>query len=313
MGNVLSEKIRNYLICLLIYIGLIFVTTLSIAKTAHLQDYNYNNFVAFSSVDNIEEIRPPWRSRVLSFFLANQTLWIFTDRNSQPTYEEVTFAIIAYSVFWLALIYSAFTIFCKKPLWYIFGIFISISFAYHPFFDNRYYPWDLPILFIFSLFIIALEKQNYKLIVILPAIGVFFKETSVVLTLASLFVLSNRKECIKSFLISIGLYCMCKAYLDKLVDNYIFFTPNGMLSGDNQIVQNFQLIYNEPYYLMANSMLLLASFLTFKRKDKYNYLLAIILLFIAINLYSGAINETRIWLELAPISIFLIHRQVVRV
>lgn len=303
-----SFKISKICISLLIAIALAFLTAFTVYKTTQLEPENKKCFLALSSFDKIDEIRSAWRSRIASNLLASKFFKVTTSHlDFIPKRMQFRFTIAAYTFIWLVAIYALFVFLTKRPLDYIFGIFGCISFAYNPYIDARFYPWDLPILLIFSLFLISLlNKYNY-LIVLLPALGMAFKETSIVLCVAPLFLFDSKKEKVKYFLISLGLAVFVKVCIDILVGNsQIFFTQDLSNYGKSNFSQNLELLLQSPYLLMINSMTLLCS-LIIKSPSKHDYLLkSIIVLFLLGIITCGLVSEVRIFMEVAPLSLYLI-------
>lgn len=274
-----------------------------------------NKVTFFSFVDGIEEykqLRKEWRPRILSNYLAGYLVKLVYTQY-QPVDKDAAMYYIPslWTSIWLFLTFLIYVIrFREKSLLYIFGTYAGVSFGYMPGLGiNKIYPWDLPILFFFSCFIILIDLRKYRWLFLLIPIATLFKETALVLSVAFLFMdhVPGRKRAI-NFMAVLGISVILKIIVDLLTTN-----PSPLLSmsstntfGSLLIIDNisdfFRLSFQHP--ILVNAGLVLSLLLLPLINLRIRMLKMICIIFVLGNFLFAVIDEYRIWFELIPLSLY---------
>ncbi len=310
MRALILNRLREKLILLLLISALSAGIFHQAARLAPLNIANRRLFSTLSSPeDSSSSLRREWRPRILSLLTAKT----FNQLAAEPTLtrkKHLKITVGLYAAFWLFLINLSFVVgfSLKKALFFIWGLFAAVSLGYMPGIVSRIYPWDLPALFFFSLFVVCYKNRLYHYIPYLILIGLGFKETTLVLCLSFLFMPKPKKQRLKYLIITLSAFCLLKIIIDLSVNNSsIFFS----LTAQRPPSQTLRLLLNLKWLftlkanpVFINAATLLALFLLPGRNKTIRMLKTIALSFTVLIFIFGVINEYRIWLEMAPLAIF---------
>ncbi len=151
-------------------LGTAFVLFVNVINIVSRQINNITTFTAFSSgIETYYEMTPAWRTRLFSNFLAFQLSQLLTQF---PTLNSILHKIASYgndfhlsvvlwTICWYLLISFVYILGMRKhSILYILGTSASLSFGYLRQVSERIYPWDMPALFIFTIFILLFHPKN---------------------------------------------------------------------------------------------------------------------------------------------------------
>jgi hypothetical protein len=309
-GNILS----NYIIPSLISIG---VSVPLFVETALVSTLDPDDGAAFYSLSYgwraYVDFKTAWKPRLFSNGLAALTSrlseWILSKTNVQFILNPLELTVALWTIGWFLLICLALILFRKRrAIFYIFGMFAGLSYGYMPRLSTRIYPWDLPALFIFTLFVLLYNRDKYKWLFALVPLGMGFKETSLILCMVFLFSEMPRKN---RWILLLGSGTLCvgiKVMLDLFVHvpTPFFTMENGF---ESSRVTNYYIIRNliglrelVPFFINAGTLL------AFLLLPVYNHKILgmkfIAGLFMLGNLLFGNIFEYRIWFEMIPFALY---------
>jgi hypothetical protein len=262
--------------------------------------------------DNYLKFTVAWRGRLFSNALAAIAVRLgmsISARTTVPWIDSpLELAASLWTVGWFLLIGIAYLWAARqRSLFHIVGMFAALSFGYLTRITSRVYPWDMPALFIYTLFTILFVRKQYHLILIALPIAMGFKETALLLCLGFFFADLPLKQRINMSLISIGMCIAVKLIIDFFTGVPLpFFTmetgyaPTFTESHFYLNVTGFSEIH--PFLINAGTLL---AFLILPNYDKnmitFKYIAA---LFILGNLIFGVLFEYRIWFELIPFALY---------
>jgi hypothetical protein len=302
--------ILDYLTPILITIGIAIVLFVKMALISPgPKSETYATFYSLSSgLQNYYDFKTAWKPRILSTglsaFTAHVSYWLLA-KASVPivkTSSELTIAL--WTSGWFTLISLAFISFFKRrSLFYIFGTFAGISFGYlnRMHMALRVYPWDLPALFFFSLFLLLFTKKKYWWIFALIPLSVGFKETTLILCTVFLFSEMPWKRRWAMLIGSLTIGIIVKIFIDYYVHAPIFFTmetrTGGIAANGLYFVNNIFLLKDIfPFFINSGTLM---AFLLMPHVHKNVLILNLIAIpFILGNFIFGNIIEYRIWFEL---------------
>ncbi|MDP1547924.1 MAG: hypothetical protein Q8L87_18090 [Anaerolineales bacterium] len=269
-------------------------------------------YALVDGMDNYYGFKTAWRPRLFSTGLAALTVNfsnVLFDKNFILSAQSpLEMAVGIWTVGWFALTSLALIIaFKQRSLFYIFGLFTVISFGYMDIARTnlalRLYPWDLPSLFFFTLFVLFFIHKKYAWLLFLIPFGVGFKETIMVLSFGFLLIERPLKQRIYLFLAVLGLSFGVKLLLDIYVHAPLFFTM------ETEAEQRF-LTYNlsrfrdaTPFFINAGTLLAFIILPDLGNKNIIAFKL-IAIFFVCGNLLFGILTEYRIWLEVAPFALY---------
>jgi hypothetical protein len=282
----------------------------------HQEEVSFTTFNAFSNgIENYYDFRAPWKPRVLSTILAAYTIRVgerVLEHRDVPLVKNIRqLTLGSWTSEWFIATCLAFILTLKKrSIFYVFGTFAGISFGYLVFYKTliRVYPWDLPALFIFSLFLVLFLRKKYWLIFILIPLSMGFKETAFILCLAFMFSDQPWRTRILMTAGSLFLSAAIKIGIDMYVHAPLFFTMQ-MESLDNTstelyIISNMRLLLKDLIPLFANAGLLLALFIAPSSNFNVRVFKFISIPFVIGILLFGIVTEYRIWFELIPFALY---------
>jgi hypothetical protein len=264
------------------------------------------------------DLEKSWSPRVLS-----KALGSFFARGSIEGREIVPGRFVhlvgLYASLWLGLIFLAYVILLREnALIPILGTYCGVAFGYMPGIADRLFPWDLPALFFFTLFICLLYAGKTRFFLPILPIAVLFKETACVLAIGYLFLESSRRNRILAFGVALAL-----GVATKLIADWATVSGTGLGLDASKLVANFRFIFlgefphpewyiplqriNHP--LLINAGLSLAFILHPSKGRHAKALWAVFLAFTASALIWGLILEYRIWFEMIPVSLYPFYRR----
>jgi len=297
------KKLGSYIGLICILLGLSTSIAYQTSSLAPMVEDNRRTFQAFSGgIEKYREFKVAWRSRIITNFLAAKVALL--------GFLNLRLTVVLWSALWFFLIGMLYILAAKrKSLFYLFGTFAAILFAYTPNLQ-RVFPWDLPIVFIFTAFTILYARKQYWLIFLLLPLGMGFKETTILLPLGFLISEFPWKRKTSFFLLSLAICVVVKIAIDLYVHVPLpFFTMEYSFTKDN--LEGSYLIYNINKLLSLNFIPLLINsgtllaFLLLPALDKTTIAFKVIgLIFLGFILLFGLINEYRIFFELIPFALY---------
>jgi hypothetical protein len=314
MGAV--ELARRAVAPLLVALALSITLDMHVRRIAPLHKHSQATFYSLEDgLEHYREMPRPWRSRLF----ANACASLFVSHGEgfepgqSPTAEELrardvdAFARGAGAwagawffatclVYWLALGPAA--------LFFALGTFAGVIYGSLPGIDARVYPWDLPALFWYALFTMAVLRGRYRALLLIP-LAVGFKETALVYALAFLtWEEASWRRRLGWFAAAGALSVAVKLGIDVVTGNsrYFFTMASG---GGEYLRQNLRnlVTFDARHLLLVNAGLLAAFLLSPPRGPRARTLRAIALAFLAGILVWGNTQEVRIFYELLPVSL----------
>ncbi len=274
---------------------------------------NVDNAVTFissnASLEDYLQLRQEWRPRILSNGMAHLfNRW--TAHFPQGDYSHLQWTIGLYSLTWLLLLAALLWLGIKESaLPFLWGVMAALTFGYLPGLVSRVYPWDMPALFFFTLFVVLYHRKAYSWLPAVILTGALFKETTIVLIPALYFLPMPMEKRRRWVLLTGLLFVLLKVSVDWAVGIPLPFLspsshgPDGML----RLVRNLRYLWEAPWYTSAlwiNGGTLLALFLLPGRSRSLR-MMQCIAACLAGNLFLfGTIWEFRIWFEAAPPAIY---------
>jgi len=294
------------------------LVTLSLAMALHYQallvaPLYFHSAQAFFDLESVwpESLVQAWRPRVLSLLLArglwSVAPWLPELPTSLPAPTLETLAIAWWVAAWFAAIGGLWIAARgERALFPILGTYACVVFGYSAGLDLRIYPWDLPALAVFVLFValVHLRRPPWQIALAICA-GMAFKETAVVLALFPLALdLSWRRRALWAFATLAGCLAV-KVGLDLATGN----TAVGLTMATGSFYDEGslwwwnlrQLALGLP--LAVNGGTLLGFLLLPHASRTIVAFKAIALAFAAGNFLFGVITEYRIWFEMIPLAL----------
>ncbi len=205
----------------------------------------------------------------------------------------------------------------ERSLFYLLGTYAGICFGYTPGLALRIFPWDMPILLIYTVFVLLFVHRRYRWLVALLAVGMGFKETAGVLCLAFLFTQQPWRQRLNLFFSAVVLCAAAKAAIDLYAHAGIpLFTMEtehefGSRIGTSYLVDNLVTLSRGRVLLVNGGMLL--AFLLLPAPDRpARAMKAIAAVFLAALLLFGLIHEFRIFFEMIPLALYSLAITVFR-
>ena len=268
----------------------------------------------------LESVWPPslvqaWKSRVLSLLLAQwlqglaKLLPELPTALPAPTLE--TLGIAQWLALWF-LVLSAIQLvaYRERALFYVLGSYACVVFGYSAGLDLRIYPWDMPALAVFALFVALLHTRRppWQIMLAIWA-GMPFKETAIVLCLFPLALELNWQKRAAWALVTLLGCVLLKLGIDLLAGNTavgLTMAADSFYDDGSLWAWNLRkLVRGLPLFVNAGTLvafLLLPSASPTIRTFKW-----IALAFAAGNLLFGVITEYRIWFEMIPLALYALE------
>jgi len=313
----LSERLRRFGPAAIIACSLAMALYYQALLVAPLHFHSAQSFYELESVGS-ETLVQAWKSRVFSLLGAR---WLapavpllpeLPTSLRAPTWE--TLGIAQWLAFWFLLISLVYVAAHReRALFHILGTYACVVFGYSVGADLRIYPWDMPALAVFALFV-ALVHRGLPPAWIVLAIwaGMPFKETAVVLCLFPLALdLSWRRRAAWAGATLLGCV-LIKVGLDVATQN----TAVGLTMAVDSFYDEGSLWWWNlrklalGYPLAVNGGTLLAFLLLPHASRTLLGFKAIALAFVAGNFLFGIITESRIWFEMIPLALYALEQSV---
>lgn len=316
LSGLYRQLLNCYLIPLIVLIGVSISLFSLIVDVPHQEEVSFGTFDAFKhGLDNYYDFRTPWKPRIFSTVLAALTIHVgerILSVSEVPMVRNIhQLTLGLWTLVWFILICLIFIrAFRQRSIFYILGAFAGISFGYQVFYKTviRVYSWDMPALFVFSLFLILfLYKKYWWLFVFIP-LSMGFKETAFVLCFAFLFSDQSWHSRIWMTVGAILLCVLVKAGIDMYVHAPLFFTMRTEsmddISAEPYLISNLRILVKYWVPLFANAGLLAALFLVPAVNSNVRVLKLISLPFAIGILLFGIVTEYRIWFEVIPFALY---------
>ena len=318
MSTFRRKLFPEVLVPLLLALGVALPLFYQIVVLAPQQPDNFGTFYSLSSgLDPYFELKTAWKTRLFSNGLAwqvdNASAYLMSRVEVQYINRPQPFAVGLWTAGWFVAICLLYIVFLRRrAVLYVLGTYAALTFGYMPKLPaTRVYPWDMPALFIFALFLFLFIRNRFKWMLILLPLGVGFKETAGVLCLA--FLLASelpKKEKWRLFLAASALCVLVKLGIDLFTRSA---TPvltmetglGGALSA-SYLLQNLRAFSSLPPFLI-NAGTLLSFFVLPAMSPKVTALKWIAVVFAIGNFLFGTVLEFRIWFELIPFALFAIE------
>ncbi len=248
-----------------------------------------------------------WKPRILSLYLGDlATRKSVIDGNINN--HKFAHCVGLWVSLWFGAIALLYIICFKgQSFLFIMATYCGLAFGYMPGVVERIFPWDLPALFFFVLFLVLLDKN--KIIYFLPLlpVAVLFKETCIILAIAYLFMKATPKKRLLFFAAALLL-----ALLPR-------FLANAFISEGGWAFLNIRLLWSNLKFI-AGSMMpffinagLLWAFIVIPFKGRNSAAIKCIFwLFVIAVLTNAVVFEYRIWFELIPLCAYALWHQISR-
>jgi hypothetical protein len=272
---------------------------------------SYTLKLPFPTVKNeyvgVIDLGKAWKPRILSLYLGD-----LVTRKSVIDENINNRRFAHYVGLWTALWFGAIAllyILCFKGQSFLFimATYCGLAFGYMPGIVDRIFPWDLPALFFFVLFLVLLDKN--KIIYFLPLfpIAVLFKETCIILAIAYLFINTAFKK--KLWLFAAALLL---ALLPKFLANILTGAAGWGFINIHLLWSNIKFIAGNmmPFFINAG---LLWAFIVIPFKSRNSAAIKCIFwLFVIAVLTNAVVFEYRIWFELIPLCVYALWHHMSR-
>jgi hypothetical protein len=271
-------------------------------------------FPPFPSRLGLMDVRSNWMGRVLSIRFAHA---FARASYSERMVDIETFCqgVGFYVAFWMGATFLACLMALEESaLLAILGIFAGVSFGYTNGISDRIYPWDMPALFFFALFVCLLARGRQDWFLPILPVAVLFKETALLLPFAYLLGPRPLKRRLATFAIAAIL-----AAAARLVATRWAGTTEGVLLNWKIPLANLRYFFTgefpEPGWyqyplrwqihpILANAGLCVAFLLVKSDDPNMPALRCVFWLFTLMTFLFGIILEFRIWFELIPICLY---------
>jgi len=318
MSTVRKHAIPDLLVPLLITFGVIIPLFYQIVVLAPQQPDNLRSFYSFASgLDGYHELKPAWQTRLFSNALAWQvdrlSAAIMSVRDIRYINRPQPFSLGLWTAGWFILVSLVYIWFLgRRSVLYILGTYAAVSFGYMDKLPaTRVYPWDMPALFVFALFMFLYLRNRFAWLLLLLPLGMGFKETTGILCVA--FLLSDDLSRSTKWRMSLAAVALCVA-VKLAIDLFVgtsrpFFTMETGIGGslaEVYLIHNLQSLSSlQPLLINAGTLLSFAILPTTGNKVHTLKLLAV--LFSAGNFLFGTVLEYRIWFELIPFALYTVE------
>jgi hypothetical protein len=309
-----AALIVDYLVPVIIAIGaaIILFNKMATISPSPKSD-TYASFYSLSSgIENYYDFKTAWKPRLfangLAAFTTYMSDWLLAKMAIPVVKNSVELTIALWTTAWFLLICAALIYFLKRrALFYILGTLVGISFGYlaRLHMAVRVYPWDMPPLFFFTLFVLLFSKKKYWWIFALLPISVGFKETTLILCAAFLFTEFPWRQRLGMLVGALALSVGVKVLIDYFVHAPMFFTMETKPSaaGTFYLLENFNNLRDiTPFFINAGT---LAAFFILPNANKNIFFLKLIAIpFILGTFLFGNMIEYRIWFEMIPFALY---------
>ncbi len=314
--SLVPRIVSGYRVALAYIVPLFISVTLCIAlgyqgkAVAPARGINQRTFLSYEKGLSGYSLRKEWRTRLFSNMAASLFVPSY-EEDGQVLVDDKKFAIAVgrWVAFWLFLANLAFILAMRnKSLWFLFGTFAAVSFDYTREISNRIYPWDMPALMCFSVFVALLYRRRFRWLLLLIPLATGFKETAILMSVAFLFwEEATWAKRLTWFCAALAAAVAVKVGIDVITNNpQLFYTMTTQTPKKVPLVllnlrDLLNLRLNHPIFVNAG---LLVSFLLIPIMSKRALLLKTITVCFTIGiLIWGIAYEYRIWFEVIPVSL----------
>jgi len=206
-----------------------------------------------------------------------------------------------------------FTLFYHAPPWFAGSVSVLALLGLPPMFQYTSFLYDFPLLFLYTLGLIFLFKQDWKKFMLIFLIGCFNKETTILLTL--IFFIYYRKKLDREIFNKLIVAQLALFIVVKILLFVIFRSNPGTFVEFHLIDHNLRLLTGYDLTL-AVSLLGIILLVFYKWKEKPDYLkisLWAFILLIVLTLFLGYIDELRDYYEIYPSVILLISVSIANI
>jgi hypothetical protein len=304
----------DYLVPIIIVVGAAIILFIRVATISpNTKSDTYASFYSLSNgLENYYDFKTAWKPRIFANGLASLTAhvsaWLFAKMALPVVKNPVELTIALWTTIWFLLICAVLIYFFKRrALFYVLGTLTGISFGYltRLHMAVRVYPWDMPSLFFFTLFVLLFSRKKYWCIFALLPISVVFKQTTLILCVAFLFMDIPLRQRLGMLAGALALSVGGKVLIDYYVHAPVFFTmeTKPSASGTFYLLENFNNLKDiVPFFINAGT--LAAFFILPNANKKILFLKLIAIPFILGTLLFGNMIEYRIWFEMIPFSLY---------
>jgi hypothetical protein len=273
----------------------------------------YVSFYSLSNgIENYYDFKTAWKPRLFSTSLAALTArasdWLLAKTALPVVKNSVELTVAIWTVAWFLLICLILILFFKRrSVFYIFGMLACISFGYlsRLHMAVRVYPWDMPPLFFFTLFVLLFSQKKYWWIFALLPLSVGFKETTIILCAAFLFTELPWRQRLGMLVGAVMLCAGVKIAIDYFVHAPMFFTMETKPSdsGAFYLLENFANLKDIlPFFINAGTLI---AFFILPNANKNILILKFLAIpFILGTFLFGNMIEYRIWFEMIPFALY---------
>jgi hypothetical protein len=279
-----------------------------------------HNRMTFSQLPVISNpvLQNAWRPRALSVFLARETTVLCGRLPRIPTKmassdaDAVDQAIGLWAAGWFGLAAGLFLFAFGggSGLLLTLGMYAGVSFGYMPGIDGRVYPWDMPALFVFAVFVTLMHKKRYGALFVLVPLAIPLKETAVVLCVFPLLLSGSLRR-----RVTLAVAVAASAAAVKFLTDVWMRAPVPVFTMTSQSIGRPGVLLLEEnittllhlHPLLANAGTLAAFLLVPTRTRDTAVLKLIAALMILGNMVCGKISEYRIWFEMIPVAMYGLH------
>ena len=274
-----------------------------------------NTFYSLTEgIDAYYEFKTAWKPRLFSNALAAVTIgasnWILAKTAVPMVKQPFDLVIGSWVAGWFALT-STFLIwaFKRRSVFYAFGLYAGITYGYITRLEwaERVYPWDMPALFFFTLFLLFFIQKKYWPLLFLIPLGTGFKETAMILCLGFLFADLTWQKRLSFLAGALGLSVLIKTGIDIYTHAPVFLTMETRMGGNEAFsyyfwdnLKGFASVFN--YLINAGTLLVFYLLPSGNRNVLYLKLISIPFV-LGIMLFANA-GEYRIWFEMLPFSLY---------
>ena len=309
--QILAIALISCALCLMLYYEVKAIAPIAPHSAQTFIGYSQGiEFPVFESELGPMNLQKSWKPRLFSNMLGSLvTQHAVVD--GAISGDQIAHLAGLYAAGWLALTFLLYIVFFGgASLIPILGTYAGVAFGYMPGIGDRIYPWDMPPVFFFTLFVCLLLKDKLPYFLIFLPIATLFKETAIVLSVAFLFVEGSAKKRLLLFAAAIALSVGAKFVADVITQSQGRFTlDTRMLQANIRYTLSGEFPHKEWYTWVSrinhpvfiNAGLLVAFFLyPFQSRNAW-MLRTIVIIFVVGTLFWGVIFEFRIWYELIPI------------
>lgn len=310
-----TSVVIDYIIPAIISAGVAIVLFGKVVLISFPNSDTFDTFFSLTAgLDNYFGFRTAWRPRLFSTALASFTVrvskWLMAKTTVPIVRSPLELTVGLWTAGWFVLICFFLILFFKRrSLFYTLGLYAGISYGYlaRLRWAARVYPWDMPALFFFTLFVLLFINKKYRWVFVMIPLSIGFKETGFILCLAFLFADLPWRQRLYMLAGSLALSLGVKIAIDLFVHAPLFLTMETRLNGDAAHglylmgnLQSFEGIF--PYFINAGTLLAFLILPNLNRNILYLKLLAIP--FIVGTLLFGNAEEYRIWFEVIPFALY---------